>query len=164
MNKLSLLRRSIGSYRQKSMDVMLAHTEVEQTYGTPKPMIVLHGILGNKSNLRGIVSQQAIRDRRWSFLVDMRNHYESDWHNDMNYHALSDDVIRFADERYIDTFTMMGHSMGGRSAMYVACRYPDRVNGLIVIDTAPVDESAKSDEFNKDVISILKFITSSWEV
>ena len=96
--------------------------------------------------------------------MDMRNHYHSDWHNDMNYHALSEDVIRFADERCIDTFTMMGHSMGGRTAMYVACRYPDRVKGLIVIDTAPVNESAKSDEFNKDVISILKFITSYGDI
>ena len=96
--------------------------------------------------------------------MDMRNHYDSDWHNDMNYLALSEDVIRFADERCIDTFTMMGHSMGGRTAMYVACRYPDRVKGLIVIDTAPVDETAKSDEFNKDVISILKFITNYWEI
>ena len=109
---------------------MLSHTEVEQTQGTPLPMIVLHGILGNKSNFRGIVSQQAIRDRRWSFLVDMRNHYDSDWHNDMNYLALSEDVIRFAEERCIDTFTMMGHSMGGRTAMYVACRYLDRVKSL----------------------------------
>ncbi len=140
---------------------MLSHSEVEQTHGMPKPMIVMHGILGNKQSLRGIVSQKDISDRRWSFLVDMRNHYDSDWHNDMNYRAMSEDVIRFADEHFIDTFTVMGHSMGGRTSMYTACRYPDRVNGLIVIDTAPVAETANADEFNKDVKSILTFITLS---
>ena len=46
MNLVSLLRRSIGTYRLKNIDVMLSHTEVLQTHGTPKPMIVLHGILG----------------------------------------------------------------------------------------------------------------------
>ena len=94
----------------------------------------------------------------------MRNHYESDWHNEMNYRALSEDVIRFADERCIDTYTIMGHSLGGRSAMYVARRYPDRVDSLIVIDTAPVNEVAKSDELNKDVISILKFINRNLDI
>ena len=138
----------------------LAHTEVEQSNGYPKPMIVMHGILGNKDSLRTIVAQKEIRDRRWSFLVDMRNHFDSDWHNEMTYRAMSDDIIRFADEHFIDNFTVLGHSMGGRTAMYVASRYPDRVNGCIVIDTAPVDESANSDEFNKDVKAILTFITS----
>ena len=48
--------------------------------------------------------------------------------------------------------------------MCVDCRYPDRVDSLIVIDTAPVDEVAKSDEFNKDVISILKFINRNLDI
>lgn len=38
----------------------------------------------------------------------------------------------------------MGHSLGGRSAMTTACRYPDRVEGCIVLDAAPVDESTNT--------------------
>ena len=30
--------------------------------------------------------------------------------------------------------------MGGRTAMTLACRYPDRVDGFISLDAAPVDE------------------------
>ena len=42
--------------------------------------------------------------------------------------------------------------------MHLACRYPDRVKGLISIDSAPVDESAQWEEFNKDVKAILEFM------
>lgn len=75
----------------------------------------------------------------------------------MNYRAMAEDVIRFADAHDLDRFTVLGHSMGGRTAMYVACKYPDRVNGCISIDAAPVDESQKPD-FMKDVRNILAFM------
>lgn len=89
----------------------------------------------------------------------MRNHFDSDWHDDMNYRVMSDDVLRFADEHFIDTFTLLGHSMGGRAALHLACRYLDRVKGLISIDSAPVDESANWEDFNRDVKAILSFMS-----
>ena len=54
---------------------------------------------------------------------------------------LSDDIIRFADSHGLDKFTLLGHSLGGRAAMTTACRYEDRVDGVISIDSAPVDQS-----------------------
>ena len=57
-----------------------------------------------------------------------------------NYNVLSDDVIRFADQQKLDRFTVMGHSMGGRTAMTLACRFPDRVDGCISVDAAPQNE------------------------
>lgn len=74
----------------------------------------------------------------------MRNHIYSDHHDEMNYTVISDDIIRFADRNELDKFTVLGHSLGGRSAMTTACRYPDRVEGCIVIDAAPVDESVNT--------------------
>ena len=40
----------------------------------------------------------------------------------------------------MDKFTIMGHSMGGRAAMTTACRFPDRVDGVISVDAAPKNE------------------------
>lgn len=74
-NKAKLKRAFCGVLRTKNIEVELAHTEVMQMKGTLRSMIVLHGILGNKAVLKGIVSQPEICLRRWSFLVDMRNHY-----------------------------------------------------------------------------------------
>jgi len=79
-------------------------------------------------------------------LVELRNHMSSNHHDEMNYKVLSEDVIRFADKHDLDKFTVLGHSLGGRTAMNIACKYPDRVDGCISIDSAPVDES-KNDKF-----------------
>lgn len=79
-------------------------------------------------------------DKRDCYLLELRNHANSDFHEETSYEALSDDVIRFADELGLKEFSLLGHSMGGRAAMTTACRYPDRVDGVISIDTAPVNE------------------------
>ena len=73
--------------------------------------------------------------------MEIRNHAGSNHHAEMNYEVLSDDVIRFADSQGLDSFTILGHSMGGRIAMTTACRFKDRVDGVISIDSAPIDES-----------------------
>ena len=105
------------------------------------PMIVLHGMLGSKINWRGMCSQEEIGSKRDCYLLELRNHATSGHHPEHNYDAISEDVIRFADQNGIKNFTILGHSMGGRTAMTVACKFPDRVNGVISIDSAPVDES-----------------------
>jgi len=88
----------------------------------------------------------------------MRNHATSDHHNEHNYNVMSDDVVRFADIHEIENFTIMGHSMGGRTAMTLACRYPDRVDGVISVDAAPVDESKNSEQFGSFTIQLLNFM------
>lgn len=53
---------------------------------------------------------------------------------------MSDDIIRFADKHNLEKFSLLGHSMGARTAMTLACRYPDRVDLAISVDAAPVNE------------------------
>mmetsp|Transcript_16025 Transcript_16025/g.20273 ORF Transcript_16025/g.20273 Transcript_16025/m.20273 type:complete len:236 (+) Transcript_16025:137-844(+) len=105
-----------------------------------KPMIVLHGLLGSKVNWRTLCTIEGISKYRKCLLVEQRNHATSDHHGEHSYEALSDDIIRFADKHRLDKFTIMGHSMGGRTAMTTACRYPDRVDGMISVDSAPKNE------------------------
>ena len=50
---------------------------------------------------------------------------------------MSNDIIRFADQQGFKTFTLMGHSMGGRCVMTTACLNPERVDGVISVDAAP---------------------------
>lgn len=70
----------------------------------------------------------------------MRNHAGSDHHDDFNYDVLAEDVVRFADAQGLDKFTVLGHSLGARTAMTLACRFPERVTGVIAVDAAPVNE------------------------
>ncbi len=122
-------------------------------------MIVMHGVLGNKTNWRGIVSRAKIARVRQSYLVDMRNHGDSDWHDEVTYESMAEDVVRFADQQGLNRFTVMGHSLGGRTAMYVAGKYPDRLDGLICVDIPPVSLS-NDPSFGLDAKQIFKFLVA----
>jgi esterase len=52
---------------------------------------------------------------------------------------MAEDLIRLADKIGIEKFTILGHSMGGKIAMTVATKYPERIDGVITVDTAPYD-------------------------
>ena len=93
------------------------------------------------------------------YLIDMRNHTYSDHHDDMDYKVLSDDIIRFADSQGLDKFTILGHSMGGRAAMTTACRFPERVDGVICLDAAPNNINGFLFRFT-GAYSILKFMNN----
>jgi len=71
----------------------------------------------------------------------MRNHGESDHHESMTYKEMAEDVIRLMDKLLIKKFTLLGHSMGGKTAISLASLFPDRLDGLIVVDTAPNDNN-----------------------
>jgi pimeloyl-ACP methyl ester carboxylesterase len=75
----------------------------------------------------------------------------------MNYDVISDDIIRFADSLRLERFTVLGHSLGGRSSMTVACRFPDRVDGCISVDAAPINESSDK-SFGEFTYSVLAFM------
>ena len=68
----------------------------------------------------------------------MRNGLFSDGHNENSYEIFADDIIRFADKQGLDKFDVLGHSMGGRTSQTIACKYPDRIDGCISLDAAPV--------------------------
>ena len=76
----------------------------------------------------------------------------------MDYTVLSDDIIRFADKIKLEKFTIMGHSLGGRTAMTTACRFPERVDGVISIDSAPKDERGRGSffSFTYGVVELMK--------
>lgn len=75
----------------------------------------------------------------------------------MNYDVISDDIIRFADKHNLTKFTVLGHSLGGRTAMTTACKFPDRVDACISVDAAPINESSDK-SFGAFTYSVIKFM------
>lgn len=104
--------------------------------GNP-PLVILHGLLGSSRNW-----QTAGRDLAARFHVlalDLRNHGESPHAPTMSYEEMVADVVAWLDGHGLERVTLMGHSMGGKVAMLLACRHPGRVERLIVVDIAPKD-------------------------
>jgi len=67
----------------------------------------------------------------------LRNHGESFWADEHTYEALAADLASVIKEIGAPC-DVMGHSMGGKTAMVLALTEPDLVNRLIVSDIAPV--------------------------
>lgn len=101
-----------------------------------KSLIILHGLYGSASNFKGLAKVYA--QKFDVYCVDLRNHGASPHSDDMSYPLMADDVIELMDDQNVTKANIVGHSMGGKTAMQVALSYPERVNKLLVSDIAPV--------------------------
>jgi esterase len=99
------------------------------------PVIILHGLLGSSGNWRSIARRLSARHRVFS--LDLRNHGDSPHAEDMSYATMAEDVRAFLDAHGIEATTVIGHSMGGKTAMRLALDNPRRVERLVVVDIAP---------------------------
>jgi pimeloyl-ACP methyl ester carboxylesterase len=107
-----------------------------ESIGSGPPLVVLHGLFGSSGNWRGIA--RALSATHAVFSVDLRNHGASPWADSMDYLEMADDVRQLIERLGLERPTVMGHSMGGKTAMALALRHPAHVGRLIVVDIAPV--------------------------
>ena len=120
---------------RETKSVQLFHRDLGGA-GRP-PLVILHGMLGSSRNW-----QTTGRDLAARFHVralDLRNHGDSPHAPEMTYAAMVADVLHWLDAQGLGRVTLMGHSMGGKVAMRLACHHPERVEELIVVDIAPRD-------------------------
>lgn len=101
-----------------------------------RPLLLLHGLFGSSSNWHGIARRLA--DRYWTLVPDLRNHGLSPWSAQMSYEAIAGDIAALMDDLGIRQASVVGHSMGGKAAMWLALTQADRIGRLIVADIAPV--------------------------
>lgn len=74
---------------------------------------------------------------RHVFALDLRNHGRSPHADSMSYPDMVADVVAWMDTQGIARADLLGHSMGGKVAMLLACRQSERVRSLTVVDMAP---------------------------
>lgn len=124
------------------MDSVLLHTEpVELAYDVfgeehlGCPIIILHGFFASSRNWRLIAKKLAIHWR--VYVLDMRNHGQSPHALNMDYPSMAADLILFMQTQQILEAHIVGHSMGGKVAMYLALTAPERINSLVIVDISP---------------------------
>lgn len=103
--------------------------------GSGEPLIILHGFLGMGDNWKTLALKFA--DQYEVHLVDQRNHGRSFHDDDFSYEHMVDDLLHYIESKNLQLVNILGHSMGGKTAMLFAVEYPDLVNKLIVADIAP---------------------------
>lgn len=103
--------------------------------GDGYPLIILHGLFGMSDNWFSLGKQ--FGETYNTYLVDQRNHGRSPHDRAFNYDVMAADLLDFMDEHFIESAHIIGHSMGGKTAMTFAVKFPHKVGKLVVVDIAP---------------------------
>ena len=104
--------------------------------GDGPPVVILHGLFGAARNFGAI--QRALAPNFHVIALDMRNHGDSPHAANMRYPALAADVHETLQALRVEAAAVIGHSMGGKTAMALALQQPNQVGRLLVSDIAPV--------------------------
>jgi esterase len=103
--------------------------------GEGKPLVILHGLFGSSDNWYTLA--KTFSQQYKVYLVDQRNHGQSPHSDEFNYKLLAEDLEEFLVSHAVADPIVIGHSMGGKTAMNLAVKRPDMIDTLIVVDIVP---------------------------
>ena len=104
--------------------------------GEGKPLLILHGFLGMSDNWKTL-GKDFSEVGYEVHLIDQRNHGRSPHSEEFSYLAMAKDVKEYMDSKGLENVILMGHSMGGKTAMMAASLFPHLIEKLVVVDIAP---------------------------
>lgn len=112
-------------------------------WGAPDnpPLVLLHGLRGHAHAWDDFSA--AVCEDYHVLALDQRGRGDSEWARDGVYTtaAYVADLLGFSTALHLDSFMLIGHSMGGRNSMAFSARYPDQVRKLVVVDIAPAGDT-----------------------
>lgn len=127
-------------------------------YGEGPPLIILHGLYGSSDNWTTIC--RILSDTFTVYIPDQRNHGKSPHSDIHDYESMRDDVFELAGDLKLSKFFLAGHSMGGKTAISFALKWPEMLYGLLIADISPfVNENWNRVIYNEHV-TILDTILS----
>jgi esterase len=103
--------------------------------GEGKALIILHGLFGSLDNWQTLAKRFA--ENFTVYIVDQRNHGQSPHSEEWTYEAMVEDLNELVEDEQLEKPVILGHSMGGKTAMLFALKYPEKLKKLIVADIAP---------------------------
>ena len=105
--------------------------------GNGSPLVIIHGLYGSSDNWINIGKR--LSEKYTVYMLDQRNHGRSPFADSHTYNDLRNDLEEFFEQHNIEKATLLGHSMGGKIAMWFAADFPEKVEKLVIADIAPKD-------------------------
>lgn len=103
-----------------------------RTLGEGEPLFILHGLFGSSDNWQTLGKKFA--EKYKVYFVDQRNHGRSPWSDDFNYDLMVADFYELVTDLGETNINIIGHSMGGKTAIGFAAKYPELINKMVVAD------------------------------
>ncbi|MGY5352292.1 alpha/beta fold hydrolase [Wenyingzhuangia sp. IMCC45533] len=110
----------------------LLHSKI---VGTGFPLVILHGYFGMGDNWKSHANE--LSEDFEVHIIDQRNHGRSFHSDEFNYELMAEDLKNYFEVKEISKAIVLGHSMGGKTAMLFAVKYPEMVEKLVIADIAP---------------------------
>jgi pimeloyl-ACP methyl ester carboxylesterase len=108
-------------------------------WGDPRatPLLMLHGI-AQTAHIWAYFAT-AMEPSHRVIAVDQRGHGGSSWARDHDYSptAHARDLDAVIEQLELETFALVGFSMGGRNAMWLTDRHPTKISCLVIVDAGP---------------------------
>jgi esterase len=102
--------------------------------GNP-PIVILHGVFGSSDNW--LTVSKGLAETHKIYLLDARNHGQSPHTDEFNYDIMADDLFEFINQHQLVKPIIIGHSMGGKTVMKFALKYPGAFSKMVVVDISP---------------------------
>ena len=103
--------------------------------GEGPALVILHGVFGSADNWQSL--GKVFAKNFTVYLVDQRNHGLSFHSDEFNYEVMTRDLLELCESEGLKKIKLMGHSMGGKTAMHFACLHSEIVDKLAVVDISP---------------------------
>ncbi|MCU0560576.1 MAG: alpha/beta fold hydrolase [Desulfobacterales bacterium] len=103
--------------------------------GGRPPLVILHGLLGSAEDWRPVA--RALAQRFTVHVPELRNHGAALRSERMDYAVMAADTQAFMQKLGLGRASLLGHSMGGKTAMQFASMFPAALEKLVVVDIAP---------------------------
>ncbi len=120
--------------------------------GKGEPLLILHGLFGYSDNWQ--THAKKLAEYYQVILVDQRNHGHSPWNEEFTYDLLVDDLKELVNDLQLENIILLGHSMGGKTSMRYAQRYPEDLEKLIVVDIGVKTYPAHHNEIIKGLLAV----------
>jgi pimeloyl-ACP methyl ester carboxylesterase len=127
-------------------------------YGNGPPLIILHGLFGSSDNW--VTVAKALSGNFTVYLPDQRNHGQSPHSDIHDYDSMRDDLHELAQDLSLKKFFLAGHSMGGKTAIAFALKWPEMLNGLLIADISPFSDASEKKSVYNEHQNILNAILS----
>jgi len=100
--------------------------------GKGNPVVILHGLLGLSDNW--VTFGRQLASDFEVFIPDLRNHGQSPHDPVFNFTVLVEDLHELIEDQGLKKVNLIGHSLGGKIAMFFTLEYPDLLDKLVVVD------------------------------
>ena len=119
-----------------------------------QPMLLLHGFMGHAHVWDDF--SLSFKTNYHVIALDQRGHGESQWSKDEAY-SIDDhflDLAKFIEMLQLKDLIIIGHSMGGRNALFYAACISDKVSRLILVDARPANNSKAAKALKQQLINL----------